>query len=132
MRSIVRGQPVPIRSAGRTLVIVAALSDGPVGRTAEDDRAFAAARYLRGKAADLPGLRALVTGRGDDLAATMRARRTQTNEPARCAVLLPALAQLPQPLALIEVGVSAGFGGVPGAVFIKQSWYDIIGTVTGA
>jgi hypothetical protein len=36
------------------------------------------------------------------------ARRTQTNEPARCAVLLPALAQLPQPLALIEVGASAG------------------------
>ena len=36
------------------------------------------------------------------------ARRTQTNEPARCAVLLPALAQLPQPLALIEAGASAG------------------------
>ena len=38
----------------------------------------------------------------------MRARRTQTNEPARCAVLLPALAQLPEPLALIDVGASAG------------------------
>jgi hypothetical protein len=36
------------------------------------------------------------------------ARRTQTNEPARCATLLPALAQLPPPLALIEVGASAG------------------------
>jgi len=35
-------------------------------------------------------------------------RRTQTNEPARCATLLPALAQLPPPLALIEVGASAG------------------------
>ena len=35
-------------------------------------------------------------------------RRTQTNEPGRCAVLLPALAQLPQPLALIEAGASAG------------------------
>ncbi len=35
-------------------------------------------------------------------------RRTQTNEPARCATLLPALAQLPQPLALIEAGASAG------------------------
>ena len=34
--------------------------------------------------------------------------RTQTNEPARCAVLLPLLAQLPQPLALLEVGASAG------------------------
>jgi hypothetical protein len=38
----------------------------------------------------------------------MSARRTQTNEPARCTALLPALAQLPQPLALIEVGASAG------------------------
>jgi len=28
-------------------------------------------------------------------AAAMRARRTQTNEPARCATLLPALALLP-------------------------------------
>ena len=38
----------------------------------------------------------------------MMARRTQTNEPARCATLLPALARLPPPLALIEVGASAG------------------------
>ena len=38
----------------------------------------------------------------------MLARRTQTNEPARCATLLPALASLPGPLALIEVGASAG------------------------
>jgi hypothetical protein len=38
----------------------------------------------------------------------LRTRRTQTNEVARCATILPALAQLPQPLALIEVGASAG------------------------
>ena len=43
-----------------------------------------------------------------DVLSVMRARRTQTNEAARCAVLLPALAQLPPPLALIEVGASAG------------------------
>ena len=35
-------------------------------------------------------------------------KRTQTNEPGRCAVLLPLLASLPQPLALLEVGASAG------------------------
>lgn len=40
--------------------------------------------------------------------AAVLARRTQTNEPARCATLLPALALLPEPLALIEVGASAG------------------------
>jgi hypothetical protein len=38
----------------------------------------------------------------------MLKRSTQTNEPARCATLLPVLARLPQPLALIEVGASAG------------------------
>src|SRR5882762_6636838 len=42
------------------------------------------------------------------LAATMRERSTQTNEPRRCATLLPVLAALPQPLALLEVGPSAG------------------------
>lgn len=35
-------------------------------------------------------------------------RRTQTNEPRRLATLLPALAALPQPLAIIEVGASMG------------------------
>jgi hypothetical protein len=43
----------------------------------------------------------------------MLAHSTQTNEPARCAVLLPVLAQLPQPLALIEVGASAGLCLLP-------------------
>jgi hypothetical protein len=35
-------------------------------------------------------------------------RATQTNEPRRCAVLLPALGLVPGPLALLEVGASAG------------------------
>jgi hypothetical protein len=43
----------------------------------------------------------------------LRARRTQTNEAGRCAVLLPALAVLPQPLALLEVGASAGLCLLP-------------------
>jgi hypothetical protein len=36
------------------------------------------------------------------------ARSTQTNEAARCATLLPVLAGIPGPLALLEVGASAG------------------------
>jgi hypothetical protein len=35
-------------------------------------------------------------------------RMTQTNEPRRCATLLPALALIDAPLALLEVGASAG------------------------
>ncbi len=40
-------------------------------------------------------------------------RFTQTNEVGRCAVLAPVLASLPQPIALVEVGMSAGLGLFP-------------------
>jgi hypothetical protein len=43
-----------------------------------------------------------------DVSAQMRVRGTQTNEPRRCAVLLPLLAQVEGPIALLEVGASAG------------------------
>jgi hypothetical protein len=69
---------------------------------------FAAASYLLGGPPDIGGLRGLISRDGVGLADVMRARRTQTNEPARCATILPALAALPEPLALIEVGASAG------------------------
>jgi hypothetical protein len=69
---------------------------------------LAAARYLLGEAPGIDGLRDLVRRDAAGLARVMRARRTQTNEPARCATLLPALTGLRPPLALIEVGASAG------------------------
>jgi hypothetical protein len=58
-------------------------------------------------------LRDLASGSPAELTAVILAHGTQTNEPGRCAVLLPALAQLPQPLALIEVGASAGLNLLP-------------------
>jgi hypothetical protein len=69
---------------------------------------FAAARYLLGGPPGIGALRGLVQQKEAALAQVMLARLTQTNEPARCATLLPALARLPGPLALIEVGASAG------------------------
>jgi hypothetical protein len=69
---------------------------------------FAAARYLLGTVPGIGQLRDLVGRSQAEMSRVILARATQTNEPARCAVLLPALAQLPQPLALIEVGASAG------------------------
>lgn len=42
------------------------------------------------------------------IADRMMERSTQTNEPGRCAVLLPLIAKLPQPLAIVEVGAAAG------------------------
>jgi hypothetical protein len=60
---------------------------------------FAAARYLLGSPPGPASLRSLVLDRPRELAEVIRARRTQTNEAARCAVLLPALALLTPPLA---------------------------------
>jgi hypothetical protein len=69
---------------------------------------FAAARYLLGAPPGIRQLRELAGRSRAELTEVMLTRRVQTNEPTRCAVLLPALAQLPQPLALIEAGASAG------------------------
>lgn len=69
---------------------------------------FGAARYLDAPIDDPRAFRAWALLHRDELTATMNRRRTQTNEPGRCAVLLPLLARLPQPLALLEVGASAG------------------------
>ena len=69
---------------------------------------LAAVQYLHGTPSDAAGLHDAVTGDGARLAATMRDRATQTNEPARCTALLPLLSGMDGPLALIEVGASAG------------------------
>ena len=69
---------------------------------------FAALRFLDGVPADGAELHERVLADADRLRATMLARATQTNEPARCAALLPVLALLDGPLALVEVGTSAG------------------------
>ena len=55
----------------------------------------------------------------DEVLSVLSTRRTQTNEAARCALLLPALAELERassgPLALVEVGASAGLCLLPDA-----------------
>lgn len=74
---------------------------------------FAAVRHVFGTPADWNAFRAALLGAPDEVRIVMMRRATQTNEPARCAVLLPALARLPPPLALIEVGASAGLCLLP-------------------
>lgn len=69
---------------------------------------LATVRFLGGPIDSYPAFRAFVLDGWDTVSATMLARRTQTNEPRRCATLLPVFAALPQPLALLEVGASAG------------------------
>ncbi|HJS95996.1 MAG TPA: DUF2332 family protein, partial [Solirubrobacteraceae bacterium] len=74
---------------------------------------LAVVRYLFGTPGSGREFVALVRARADEIAATMAVRSTQTNEPARCATLLPVLARLPPPLALLEVGASAGLCLLP-------------------
>lgn len=83
---------------------------------------FAAARYLLGVPPGIQQLRDLVSQPRAGLAEVILTPRTQTNEPARCATLLPALAQLPQPLALIEAGASAGL-----TLLFDRYFYDYAG-----
>lgn len=74
---------------------------------------LAAVRHLFGTPADWPAFRRTLVANFAAVGDLMRQRSTQTNEPARCATLLPLLALLPQPLALIEVGASAGLCLLP-------------------
>jgi hypothetical protein len=74
---------------------------------------FGTVRYLYGTAAGPDEFLELLRAHGDEIAALMSVRATQTNEPARCATLLPVLARLPPPLALLEVGASAGLCLLP-------------------
>jgi hypothetical protein len=69
---------------------------------------LAAVRHVCGTARNAHEFLAMLASHQDEVATVMRARSTQTNEPGRCATLLPMLAALPQPLALLEVGASAG------------------------
>jgi hypothetical protein len=69
---------------------------------------FAVVRLLGGPVDDPAAFHDYAVTNWPAIEAEMRARATQTNEPGRCAVLLTVLAALPQPLALLEVGASAG------------------------
>ena len=93
---------------------------------------FAAARYLLGAPPAIGPLRELASQSPAELTQVILARRTQTNEPARCAVLLPALAQLPQPLALIEAGASASARRDPPAVYRGDMLTDLPSLVAQA
>jgi hypothetical protein len=74
---------------------------------------FGAVKYLTGVMSDYGAFRAFVVNHMEDLRQLMSSRSTQTNEPGRCAVLLPLLAALTQPIALLEVGASAGLCLLP-------------------
>jgi hypothetical protein len=74
---------------------------------------LAAVRHVSGVPRDGKEMEEIVRTHGAHIREVILSRTTQTNEPARCAVLLPVLADLDPPLALIEVGASAGLCLLP-------------------
>lgn len=74
---------------------------------------LASYRSLFGTPVDWPDFRDRLLAEPAAVATRMRERSTQTNEPGRCATLLPILASLPQPLAILEVGAAAGLCLLP-------------------
>jgi hypothetical protein len=69
---------------------------------------FAAARLMGAPSGGWAEVRPWLLATWPGVERTMRTHATQTNEPRRCATLLPALATIDGPIALIEVGASAG------------------------
>lgn len=74
---------------------------------------FSVATWLGARASDYSGFRTWLVENWPAVEAAARERRTQTNEVGRCAPLVAALARIPGPLALLEVGAAAGLCLIP-------------------
>lgn len=98
-----------IASDGEVLAFLLTLPD----EKRQPNLLLAAVRHLFGTAPGWASFRERLLANRAAVRDVMLQRATQTNEPARCATLLPVLARLPQPLALIEVGASAGLCLLP-------------------
>lgn len=75
---------------------------------AQPNLVFAAARHLGAPVGPYPPFRAWLRENWAGVLSVVSVRATQTNEAARCAVLLPVLSRIEGPLALVEAGTSAG------------------------
>jgi hypothetical protein len=78
---------------------------------------LAAARFLGARISPYPAFSEFLYDHWAEISRIVLARATQTNEAGRCATLLPSLAAIAdvtgKPLALLEVGASAGLGLFP-------------------
>jgi hypothetical protein len=74
---------------------------------------FAALRWHGARPGDAASLRQGMHESWSEVRRTIMQRSTQTNEPARCAVLLPLLHEIRGPVALIELGAAAGLCLIP-------------------
>ncbi|MFC6013240.1 DUF2332 family protein [Nocardia lasii] len=88
-------------------VVLALINELPTDKR-QPNLVLAAARVNGATAVPYAEYREQVRANWAAISATALRRRTQTNEAGRAATLLPVLTQLPGPLALVEVGTSAG------------------------
>lgn len=89
---------------------------------------FSIAAWLGVGVTDYPGFRTWLVENWPAVEAAARERRTQTNEVGRCAPLVAALARIPGPLALLEVGASAGLCAIPERYSYRFGDAPVLGT----
>jgi Uncharacterized protein conserved in bacteria (DUF2332) len=82
-------------------------------RKQQPNLVFAALRWHGERPGDGGSLRHGLLDAWGEVRPTILGRATQTNEPARCAVLLPLLHRIGGPIALIELGAAAGLCLIP-------------------
>ncbi|MEU8077943.1 DUF2332 domain-containing protein [Catellatospora citrea] len=86
---------------------------------------FGVVRLLGGPVDDPAAFHDFTLAHWSAIEPELRTRATQTNESGRCALLLPVLASLPQPLALLEVGAAAGLGLYPDRYTYRYGDHEI-------
>ncbi|MFW6641866.1 DUF2332 domain-containing protein [Nocardiopsis algeriensis] len=88
--------------------VLARMMELPAGNKRQPNLVLGAVRFLDGPVQEWPAFREFVLGNWERVRAVVLERWTQTNEVRRCATLLPVLGMVEGPLALLEVGASAG------------------------
>ncbi|MFI6576029.1 DUF2332 domain-containing protein [Nocardiopsis sp. NPDC050513] len=104
----------------------------PAGNKRQPNLLLGAVRFLGGPVGDWPEFRAWLVEHWARVERVVLERATQTNEVRRCATLLPVLAALPGPLALVEVGASAGLCLYPDRYRYSYDGGAPVGPVDGA
>lgn len=110
--------------------VLALISALPIGKQ-QPNLILGAVRWLGGPVSSYAAFRDFVLTQWTDVSSAASTRRTQTNEVGRCATLLPVLASLAastgRPLALIEVGASAGLCLYPDCYEYRYGTSSVVG-----